>query len=244
VRATRWDGGGTPEVGSPGADGRVAVHAAGSPPAHLEADSTQSDPQSILDFWFADASGDPARAEARESFWFGSPGETDAVVRQRFGAAIEAAARGELAAWQNAPRSALALVLLLDQFPRNVGRGTARAFAHDAHALVTARAAIAAGHLEHLAPIEQAFLILPFQHSESIEMQRESVRRSEEIRRAAPPSWQPLLAHYADFARQHLALIERFGRFPHRNRALGRDSTPEERAYLAAGGASFGQETR
>jgi uncharacterized protein (DUF924 family) len=207
-------------------------------------DALQPDPQSILDFWFADAAGDPARAEARESFWFGSDAETDAAVRQRFAAAIAAAARGELAAWRNAPRSALALVLLLDQFPRNVWRGTARAFAHDAHAVETSRAAIAAGHLAQLTPIEQAFLILPYEHSESIEAQRESVRRSEEIQRAAPPPWQPLLAHYADFARQHLAVIERFGRFPHRNRALGRDSTPDERAFMAAGGASFGQETR
>jgi uncharacterized protein (DUF924 family) len=202
------------------------------------------DAQSILAFWFADAAGDPARAAAREGFWFGAAQETDEEIRRRFGAAISAAVRGELTQWRDTPRSALALVLLLDQFPRHVWRGTGRAFGCDETALETARASVAAGHLEALTPIEQAFLILPYQHSESIEAQRECVRRSEEIARRAPPEWRPLLEHYTDYARQHLALIERFGRFPHRNRALGRESTPEELAFVAGGGASFGQTTR
>jgi uncharacterized protein (DUF924 family) len=202
------------------------------------------DPQAILDFWFGDAAGDPARAAAREEFWFGASQTTDAAVRERFSAAIEAAARGELEHWANAARSALALVVLLDQFPRNVWRGSAGAFEHDPHAREVARAAIAAGYLERLAPIEQAFLTLPYQHDESLASQRESVRLSERIARSAPAAWRPLLDHYADFARQHLALIERFARFPHRNRVLGRVSTPEERAYLDEGGATFGQAAR
>jgi uncharacterized protein (DUF924 family) len=205
---------------------------------------TKIDPGTILDFWFADAAGDPARAQAREGIWFGASDEMDAEVRQRFGEAIELAARGELAPWRNAARSALALVLLFDQFPRNVWRGTPRAFAHDPQALETARASVSAGHLEQLTPIEQAFLILPYEHSESIEAQRECVRLSEQIHRAAAPEWRSLLETYIDYARQHLVLIERFGRFPHRNQVLGRESTPEERAYSSAGGANFGQAVR
>ncbi len=199
------------------------------------------DPQSVLDFWLGDAPGDPARADAREKFWFEASPATDVAVRERFAAAIEAAARGELAHWAQDPRSALALVVLLDQFPRNVWRGSPRAFAYDSEALETATAAVAAGHLDRLTPIEQAFLILPFEHSESVEAQRECVRLSERIARAAPSAWQPVLATYSNYARQHLALIERFGRFPHRNQALGRTSTPEELAFLRAGGATFGQ---
>jgi len=199
------------------------------------------DPEAILEFWFGDCTRDPAQADARGSFWFGGSDAADAEVRERFGAAIEAAARGELARWVDEPRSALALVVLLDQFPRNVWRGSARAFAHDHQALETVRRALAADHLARLAPIEQAFLILPLQHCEEVDAQRESVGLSEQIARSAPGAWRPLLDYYTDFARQHLALIERFGRFPHRNQALGRATTAEERAYLERGGATFGQ---
>ncbi|HJQ84276.1 MAG TPA: DUF924 family protein, partial [Candidatus Binatia bacterium] len=170
-----------------------------------------------------------------------SSAEADALVRERFVGAIAAAASGELATWADAPRSALALVVLLDQFPRHVWRRTARAFAHDPQALATAERAVAAGHWSQLEPVEQAFLILPYQHSESLAHQRESVRLSHAIIDAAPPAWRPLLERYHDFAERHRALIERFGRFPHRNRVLGRDPTADEAAYLGAGGESFGQ---
>jgi uncharacterized protein (DUF924 family) len=204
----------------------------------------QPDPRSIHAFWFADAVGDPERAQARQEIWFAASDEIDAEVRQRFGAAIEAAARGDLAHWRDAADPALALVLLLDQFPRNAWRGTPRAFAHDPQALETARGSVRAGHLDRLAPIEQAFLILPYEHSESIEAQRECVRLSEQILRAAAPEWRPLLEIYTDYARQHLGLIERFGRFPHRNHVLGRESTAAEQAFLRAGAESFGQGVR
>jgi uncharacterized protein (DUF924 family) len=202
------------------------------------------DPRAILDFWFRDAAGDPARAQARQAVWFGASAAMDAEIRQRFGAAIEAAARGELSHWRDAARPALALVVLLDQFPRNVWRGTPRAFAHDSQALEIASASVAAGHLDALAPIEQAFLILPYEHSELLDAQRDCVQLSEQILNAAAAEWRPVLEVYADYARQHLALIERFGRFPHRNAVLGRESTPAERAFLGAGAESFGQSLR
>src|SRR5262245_26754036 len=204
----------------------------------------RSDPQGILEFWFGRAADDPAEASAREACWFGASGEADSLIRERFASAAEAAARGEFDFWVQVPRSVLALVLLLDQFPRNIWRGTARAFTHDARALRVAKEAVAKGHLHELAPIEQAFLVLPFQHSESVDDQRESVRLSAEIAQAAPKAWRPLLEHYLQFAQQHLALIEQFGRFPHRNHLLGRRPTTEEEAYLRRGGDSFGQGTR
>jgi uncharacterized protein (DUF924 family) len=196
-------------------------------------------PEAILAFWFADAPWDVAAAEARQGFWFDASAETDAQIRDRFGAAMDAAARGELDAWLEAPRSALALVILLDQFPRNVWRGTPRAFATDAQALDCARRAIAAGQLDPLTPVEQSFLLLPFEHAESLAAQRECVALFDRIVAQAPLEWVPLLEGYAGYARRHHAVIERFGRFPHRNAILGRESTPDEVAYLAGGGETF-----
>jgi uncharacterized protein (DUF924 family) len=201
-------------------------------------------PEEVLGFWFGGAPDDPAEASAREPFWFGASAEADERIRARFAPAVEAAGRGQLDAWARAPRSALALVLLLDQFPRNVWRGTPQAFAHDDRALRVARASVSRGDLGRLAPLEQAFLVLPFQHSESLADQTESVRLSSAIAREAPAAWRPILERYLDFARQHRVLIERFGRFPHRNHILGRASTAEEEAYVQGGGASFGQEAR
>jgi len=199
------------------------------------------DSEEILQFWFADAAQSPVKAEARTSFWFTPSAETDAECRERFRATVEAAARGHYNSWLQAPRSALALVVLLDQFPRNIWRGTARAFAHDAQALAIARQAVASGFRPKLAPIEQPFLTLPFQHSESLDAQRESLRLCEEIDIAAPPDWKPVLQSFVPYARQHFEIIERFGRFPHRNAVLGRVSTSAEETYLARGGETFGQ---
>jgi uncharacterized protein (DUF924 family) len=199
------------------------------------------DPEAILEFWVGAAADDPAQAAARERFWFGAASETDALIRERFCPAIEIAARGDLAAWAHEARSALAEVLLLDQFPRNVWRGTASAFAHDGKALDAARAAVAAGHLSRLGPIEQTFLILPYEHSEAIQDQRESVHLSTKIAASAPEHWRALLERYSAFAVQHLEIIERFGRFPHRNRVLGRAATRAEIEYLRARAEGFGQ---
>ncbi len=199
------------------------------------------DPEDILQFWFGDATHSPGNAEARMSLWFGASPKVDAQIRERFSASVEAAAAGQHASWTRAQRPALALVVLLDQFPRNIWRGTARAFAHDAQALAVARQAVAAGFVHELAPIEQPFLTLPFQHSEALDAQRESVHLCREILETAPPDWRPFLEGFLPYAQQHLELIARFGRFPHRNAVLGRVSTPEEEAYLDRGGDSFGQ---
>jgi uncharacterized protein (DUF924 family) len=199
------------------------------------------DPEAILAFWFGDAARDPAALDARNELWFGGSEQTDAEIRERFGAEIEEAASGELDSWLSEPRSALALVILLDQFPRNVWRGGARAFSCDAKALAVARRSVAVGHLAALAPIEQCFLVLPFQHSEALDDQREQLRLYREVEHACGAEWKPTLGVHVEFAARHLAVIERFGRFPHRNRALGRESNGEELAYLDGGGETFGQ---
>lgn len=201
----------------------------------------KADPEDILLFWFGDAAEAPANAEARMPLWFGVAPETDARIRERFGETVEAAARGELASWAGTPRPALALVVLLDQFSRNIWRGTPRAFAQDAQALAVARQAVSAGFLRQLAPIEQVFMTLPFEHAESLHAQHEAVRLCREVVRAAPPEWRPFMESFLPYAEQHHELIERFGRFPHRNAVLGRMPTPEEESYLAGGGETFGQ---
>ncbi|MGE0581415.1 MAG: DUF924 family protein [Steroidobacteraceae bacterium] len=195
----------------------------------------------ILTFWFADANDGPAQAQARQAFWFRGSAEVDEAIRGRFMPTVEAALRGELEPWSDVPGAALALVLLLDQFPRNAWRGTARAFSGDALALATARAAVGAGFLERLELAQRAFMILPFEHSESLADQHESMRLFAALASAAPGRWRALFDGYLDYARQHCEIIERFGRFPHRNRVLGRETTPEERAWLDGGGAVFGQ---
>jgi uncharacterized protein (DUF924 family) len=197
--------------------------------------------QEIHEFWFGNAASDPRRAEARAGFWFAASADTDAQVRDRFLPEVLAAVRGERAIWLESPRSALALVIALDQFPRNIWRGGARAFEQDAEALRLAQACLARGHLPELSPVEQGFLVMPFQHVESVELQRESVRLYRGIVAEAPEAWRPVVSSFLKFAQLHLELIDRFGRFPHRNAILGRPSTLEEAAYLASGGEDFGQ---
>jgi uncharacterized protein (DUF924 family) len=132
-------------------------------------------------------------------------------------------------------------VLLLDQFPRNLQRGTADAYAHDAQALALARRTLERGLARELTPVEHVFLLLPFEHAESLAAQDECVARAERLALDCPPAWREVIRSFVPFAVQHRAIVERFGRFPHRNRVLGRASTPEELAYLAGGAETFGQ---
>ena len=194
----------------------------------------------VLSFWFARSLDDPDAALARRPVWFAPDAAFDAQIADRFGATIEAAARGELDGWSEDARGALALVLLLDQFPRNAFRGTARAFAFDAMALRIARDALAQGYDSQLHPLEAAFLFLPFEHAEDLDCQDEAVRRFEALVTATPPAFRESSEIALAFAHQHREAIRRFGRFPHRNAVLGRASTPDELAHLESGGATFG----
>ena len=198
-------------------------------------------PEEIHAFWFADTLGEPARAQARMPWWFGSDADTDRLIARRYAPVLDAAGGGALSSWEGEPRSCLALVIVLDQFPRNIHRATPAAFAYDSRALEVTRRGLAAGHLQSLAAIEQAFFLMPFQHSEDLACQRVSVAHFERLAVAAAPEWREIAQGVLDYARLHLEIVERYGRFPHRNAILGRVSTSAEIEYLASASESFGQ---
>jgi uncharacterized protein (DUF924 family) len=192
-------------------------------------------------FWFADTLDDPQAASTRSRVWFGTDARFDDQIRSRFEPTIRAAASGELRAWEDAPRTCICLVVVLDQFPRNAYRNTAAAFDHDAVALSAARHGVAAGYLDALSAVERPFLLMPYQHAEDVATQRESVRLFERVLAQAPGEWRSHAEINLQFARAHLEIVERFGRFPHRNAVLARASTPMEREYLDSKPQTFGQ---
>lgn len=194
---------------------------------------TNSQVQAILKFWFGD-SPQESSYEQRRQLWFRKRPEFDAEIRQRFADVYEQAATGALDAWQQAPLSCLALIIVLDQFPRNMFRDTPQAFATDAKALDVAQRAVAQGFDQQLRPLQRIFLYLPFEHSENLAHQHQSVELTRQLSAEAPE-----LADVFDYAVRHQDVIERFGRFPHRNRILGRESTPEEIEFLKQPGSSF-----
>ena len=180
--------------------------------------------QALLDFWFG-AAGDPDR-ETHRDIWFKGTPEHDAGLRHLFLADYEQAACGALASWEECLESALALLLLLDQIPRNIFRGTPRAYATDAAARAAADRAMAKGFDAMVPPAWRKFFYMPLHHSENADDQRRSI----ELMQAVPND--PARADNIRYAGRYLDIIERFGRFPHRNAVLGRVSTPEELAFL------------
>jgi uncharacterized protein (DUF924 family) len=195
----------------------------------------------VLGFWFDGSADDPSRAAARNEFWFATNPDLDREIRARYFALMERAAASELDNWRVSARGSLALILLLDQFPRNVHRGAARAFATDPAALALCKRGLERGFPSELSPVEQMFFLLPLSHSEQRGDQERCVELFEELHETAPPPWREQLAIAVESARRHRDVIRRFGRFPHRNAALGRPSTADEIAYLEAGGESWGQ---
>jgi uncharacterized protein (DUF924 family) len=189
-----------------------------------------TDAAAVLAFWFL---GNPDRHRRR---WFRVDPKFDALIRARFAATWEAARAGLLADWAETPEGALALVLVLDQFPRNMHRGTPLAFATDECARALARMAVAQGFDAALRPLERMFVYLPFQHAENLADQEESVRLFEAL---APVRGFAKPGGPIDYALRHRAIIRRFGRFPHRNAILGRASSPDETTYLDQPGAGF-----
>jgi len=195
-------------------------------------DALPADARAVLHFWFG-APGSALHGQRRPEWWQKDPA-FDADIRSRFGELIERALRGELADWRARADSALAQVLVLDQLTRNAFRDTPRAFAGDERAFAAARAMVDSGQDEALPPVPRAFVYMPFEHSESLAAQDEGVALFERLAALSPEH-----AEQVDYARRHRAIIARFGRFPHRNRILGRVSTPEEKAFLLQPGSSF-----
>ncbi len=188
--------------------------------------------RAVLDCWFG--APDSATYGQDRKLWFKRDAAFDAMLHECFGELLDLAVQGLLDAWADTPLGGLALVIVLDQFSRNLYRGTARAFAGDEHALRIARQMIASGADQCLPTLlHRAFAYLPFEHDESLASQREAVRLFQ------PLEAQPGGAGYYRSALRHAAVIEQFGRFPHRNALLGRPSTDEELAFLRKPGSSF-----
>jgi uncharacterized protein (DUF924 family) len=180
-------------------------------------------PQDVLDHWFS----------LDRNAWFAKDPAVDEAIRARFLGLYERARDGGLAAWTEEPRTCLALVIVLDQFPRNLFRGEARAFGTDADAREAAGVLLDRGWDKDLTPLERMFAYLPFEHSESLADQERCLALMKQL------ADYPETADLPRWAQAHLAVIRRFGRFPHRNVALGRASTPEEEAFLSQPGSRF-----
>ena len=202
--------------------------------------------RSVRDFWFGSLPPSAAQLNQRMRFWFGAEvsqvrTQRDDTIRKRFGALLERAAHGELSAWADGPRRRLSLILLLDQFPRNIYRGSARAFAYDARALALTLSGMQSAADAALDVVERVFFYMPLQHAETREVQDESVAAYRRLLTEAPEELRAFFAGSVRSAENHRAIIEQFGRFPHRNEILERTSTPPEVEWLKKGGATFAQ---
>ncbi|HZF25771.1 MAG TPA: DUF924 family protein [Steroidobacteraceae bacterium] len=197
----------------------------------------------ILRFWFADVPNSAKALENRSEFWFGEGAlaDVDRQIEREFRAEIERAAARKLESWEAAPRARLALILLLDQFPRNVFRGTPRAFATDAMALDLALEGMRLHADAELIPLERLFFYMPLQHAENRDAQERAVAACSTLALDAPQFMRSFFDVCTRSAEQHRDIIRRFGRFPHRNAILGRENTPPERDYLQANRHDFGQ---
>ncbi|MGH7961653.1 MAG: DUF924 family protein [Candidatus Binatia bacterium] len=189
--------------------------------------------EEILFFWFGEARDDKDYYEERSSIWFGADPQFDQEIRDRFASDYQAAAERKLMHGQDTPRGGLALIIVLDQFPRNMFRGEPRAFATDSLAREVATSLIQAGFGQQLLPVERSFVYMPFMHSEDLEDQQRSVALFRQLAQERE------YINSVAYALRHWEIIERFGRFPHRNAILDRLSTPEELAFLQQPDSSF-----
>lgn len=189
-------------------------------------------------FWFGELDGPEAKASDKADIWFKQDDETDQLIRDRFGSAIAAAADAELELAALSRPQQIGLVALLDQFPRNIHRGSGEAFAYDKSARQVADGLIALG-LDRFFLQERSFLLMPLVHSEAIADQDRCVMLFAEQAVAAGETWVDRFRNGLDFATKHRDVIRRFGRFPHRNEALGRTSTDEEKVFMEERGRGY-----
>lgn len=196
--------------------------------------------QSVLDYWFGASLSNPATLNDQAKYWFQANAVRDREVQRHFGEWLHPIAQTKTVEFVH-PDLLLAGVLVLDQFPRHIFRGKAEAYAFDDNALGLLDAALGKEWDRQLHPLQAAFLYMPLQHCENKERQEQSVALYEKLSDRTEPAYAQFIAGNLDYARQHQQLIERFGRFPHRNAALGRESSHEELEYLARDGRRFGQ---
>jgi uncharacterized protein (DUF924 family) len=203
---------------------------------------SEKTPGAVLDFWLGPADAGPDSLETRYKRWFTASQAFDREVRERFEPWVVACASGELQAWEREPEGTLAAIILLDQFPRNIYRGTPRAYAYDPRALEITLAGIDAGRDRELTPLQRVFFYMPLQHAESATIQERSVELFECLADAPMPGGiRKIVESFAAYAHDHRDIVVRFGRFPHRNGVLSRPSTAAEAQFLDAGASSYGQ---
>ena len=190
----------------------------------------------VLDFWFGE---DRLKETEMSELWFSKDEGFDNEIRTQFSDLMDEAAKGAFDSWAETPRGALALILLLDQFPRNVYRDDPRAFATDAHARRIAEIAIDRGFDHQLSATERCFIYLPLEHSEDLAAQDRSVELFTALALKVPPEEANFIAEAFEFAIRHRDVIQQFGRFPHRNQILGRESTKAETSFLKTPNSSF-----
>lgn len=195
--------------------------------------------QPLLDWWFGHVESPDEIAADKGKLWFGKKDSQDLEARERFGVFVDQALAGELTEWTQRPEGWLALVLLLDQLPRMIFRDTPKAFSGDLRAQKLVAQGIAADFDRKLKPIQRVFIYLVFEHCENLAVQNEAVSRFIDLVAEQPEAERAVFADNLDYAERHRKVIARFGRFPHRNAVLGRESTAEELAFLSQPGSRF-----
>ena len=195
----------------------------------------------VLRFWFGDLRKGELPDKEKQMTWWMKSEEFDDLVRQRFEKYVLLAEKGELSNWLETPLGTVAFIVVVDQFPRNIYRGAPGAFSRDALALRACLEGIEKGFDEGLHPMHRVFFYLPLMHSEDLEIQSLSVEKYSALENeyTPHPEIRKILAYSTDFAGRHSDIIKRFGRYPHRNAVLGRESTPEEIEFLKEPGSSF-----
>ena len=205
--------------------------------------ASKADIEYILEFWIGPAAHDAIASSKRNALWYRSNPKADDIIRGQFGKLLSVAeANGpDDKHWQATGRGSLALVILLDQFSRNIYRGTAQAFKNDEHALQSTLFAIDQKQDLHLACIERIFLYHPLHHCESLANQDRAVELFSLLERTAPRQWRKQMGRFVHYAELHRDIVRTFGRFPHRNSLLGRENTRQEQVYLDEHNHRFGQ---
>jgi len=195
----------------------------------------------VLDFWFKEQELSAPRIDRRMDIWFSEDPVFDHEIEKEFASEVAKASKGQLNHWASKPRGRLALIILIDQFRRNIHRNTAKAFSKDQLALkLCVQGAMEKADRE-LAPIQKVFFYMPLQHAESRKVQAKSVELYRRLAETVSPTLRETFMTVAQFAELHKDIIDRFGRFPHRNELLDRENTPEEDEYLAGDAPDFGQ---
>jgi uncharacterized protein (DUF924 family) len=201
--------------------------------------ATMETAETILRYWFGTDAADAAIIREKSALWWKKDPKVDEEIRRRFELLLAEEMRGVLESWSTGPRGHLARILLCDQFPRNMYRGKPGSFMYDARARQLARAALDRDWDRPLRPVERMFVYLPFEHSEDRQNQSLSIRLFTALHDGVSPDLKQTTLNFLDFAKKHHKIIDRFGRYPHRNAILGRASTPEEIEFLKQSDSSY-----